>query len=195
MSDCGLKQSELADVLGARLDRVKSLTSGRVQKLSPDETRRLVQTLNLSAHWLATGEEPMFNPQGGEQLGELLTQVRLAALRVQAIGLSADEGAALISVVTGLQTGKAAIVRDGLASGGFAQLDDGERALLANYRVCGSAAQQTLVQTSKLLAAGLPAAPSDASHRAGGAHSQHNVGDNAIQIGSSRGKVKIKKGV
>ena len=64
MAAAGLQQKDLAVVLEVSIDRVKSITSGKVQKLTQDETRRLVNTLNLSAHWLATGDGPMFNPAG-----------------------------------------------------------------------------------------------------------------------------------
>ena len=43
------------DILGVSLDRVKSLTSGRVAKLKPDEIKALVEDLHVSADWLATG--------------------------------------------------------------------------------------------------------------------------------------------
>lgn len=60
MAACSLKQTELAEVLGVPLHRVKSLTSGKVQKLDRDEIKALVEKLHLNGHWLATGEGEMF---------------------------------------------------------------------------------------------------------------------------------------
>ena len=60
MTACALKQQGLADVLEVPLHRVKSLSSGKVQKLDRDEIRVLVEKLNLSSSWLATGEGEMF---------------------------------------------------------------------------------------------------------------------------------------
>lgn len=60
MAAKGLKQADLVEILGVPIDRVKSLTSGRVQKLSPEETRALVEKLHVSGDWLATGQGVMF---------------------------------------------------------------------------------------------------------------------------------------
>lgn len=60
MSACNLKQTDLADVLGASLSRVKALTTDRAKKLEQSEIKGLVGKLNLNANWLATGDGEMF---------------------------------------------------------------------------------------------------------------------------------------
>lgn len=60
MQECKLKQPDLAEVLGASLDRVKSLTSGRVKNLTREESEALIAKLDIRANWLVTGEGPMF---------------------------------------------------------------------------------------------------------------------------------------
>lgn len=59
MKEFGLQQRALADVLGVGIDRVKSLTSGRVQKLTREESEALIKKLNIRGDWLATGEGSM----------------------------------------------------------------------------------------------------------------------------------------
>ena len=63
MSSCNLRQADLAQVLGSSVDRVKGLTSGRIAKLSPDETRALVEKLHVRGDYLATGVGPTFQAQ------------------------------------------------------------------------------------------------------------------------------------
>lgn len=114
MQQCNLKQKDLAAVLDVPLQRVKRLTGGEAKKLTPDETRRLVQTLNLSAHWLATGEGPMFDSQGGEALGEQLSQLRLCSAAVASMGFEGDAASAARDIAYGVATGNAEIVRSGV---------------------------------------------------------------------------------
>lgn len=68
--------------------------------------------------------------------------------------------------------------------------DPAEQVLLDSYRRCGAQARQNLIQTAVLLSAGLPSKPKAAPR--GSAGGQHNVGDNAIQIGSVSGEARVK---
>lgn len=61
-SALSLTQAQLASALGVKLDRVKSLTSGKVAKLTRDETKSLVENLHVNPSWLATGDGDMFQP-------------------------------------------------------------------------------------------------------------------------------------
>lgn len=82
-----LKQADLAEVLGVSLDRVKSLTSGRVMKLTPEETRALVQKLHVRAHYLATGEEPIFQTPQEAQFDASMQLLKEASTTVQSLDL------------------------------------------------------------------------------------------------------------
>ncbi|TXT39199.1 MAG: hypothetical protein FD135_2349 [Comamonadaceae bacterium] len=186
MKECALKQKDLAAILDVPLQRVKRLTGGEVQKLSPNETRRLVQTLNINAHWLATGTGAMFNPQGGEQLGSVLTQLKLSSARVTELGLDGIDAQAARDIATGVASGNLAMVNAALEVLRHKPASD-EQLLLDTYRRCTVQAQANLIQTAALLAAGLsPRGESDVSPttRVGGTHSQHASGDGSIQIGS-----------
>ena len=59
-SALSLTQVQLAKALNVNVDRVKSLTSGKAAKLSPAETKSLVENLHVNSTWLATGEGEMF---------------------------------------------------------------------------------------------------------------------------------------
>lgn len=156
MQECGLKQKDLADVLGVPLQRVKNLCAGNVQKLAADETRRLVQTLNLNAHWLATGTGAMFNPQGGEQLGSVLTQLKLSSARVVELGLEGDDAQAARDIATGVAAGNLAMVVAALEVLRHKPAPD-EQQLLDTYRRCTPQARGILIQTAAMLSAGLAA--------------------------------------
>lgn len=185
MQECGLKQKDLADVLGVTLDRVKSLTSGKVKKFDPDETRRLVQTLNLNAHWLATGSGAMFNPHGGEQLGSVLTQLKLSSARVLELGLEGDDAQAARDIATGVAAGNLAMVQSALEVLRH-KPEPNEQLLLDSYHRCTPQAKSNLIQTAVLLSAGMSVPPgaSPPSPRAG-KHSQVNTAPDAIQVRGS----------
>ncbi|MEA4838042.1 MAG: helix-turn-helix transcriptional regulator [Rhodospirillaceae bacterium] len=67
LKSCGLKQQELADLMGVNLQRVKRLAGGTVQKMTREESEALVRKLNIRADWLLTGKGPMFD---GDHAGE-----------------------------------------------------------------------------------------------------------------------------
>lgn len=56
----GLRQQDLAEIMGVKLQRVKRLAGGSVQKMTREESEALVRKLNIRADWLLTGQGPMF---------------------------------------------------------------------------------------------------------------------------------------
>lgn len=68
----------MAEVLGVGLDRVKSITSGRVAKFTPEESRALVEKLHVRGDYLATGTGPIFRTMGEEQLDSRMVLLREA---------------------------------------------------------------------------------------------------------------------
>lgn len=83
MKEYGLQQKTLADVLGVGIDRVKSLTSGRVQKLTREESEALIKKLNIRGDWLATGEGRMIQSADDRPR---LTRTELATLAKDVVG-------------------------------------------------------------------------------------------------------------
>lgn len=71
------------------------------------------------------------------------------------------------------------------------KLTSEEETMLDYFHQASKEARKAALRALLSATAELPAA---APSRAGGAHSQHNSGNNAVQIGSHGGKVTIKKG-
>lgn len=59
--ELNLSQIELGKAIGANLDRIKSLMSGKATNLSRNETRLLVENLHVNPEWLTTGKGQMLN--------------------------------------------------------------------------------------------------------------------------------------
>jgi len=78
----GLKQSGLAQVLGASLSRVKAITSGRVNVLKREEQDALVSKLGVRAEWLISG-------RGAMQASAMHPELIKAHLRMKGITLTA----------------------------------------------------------------------------------------------------------
>lgn len=77
MQECGLTQVELAHAMGVSLDRVKSLTSGKVKALKPAEIETLNRGLRVRIEFLLKGKEPVLLPDAEDD--------EVFAARMQAI--------------------------------------------------------------------------------------------------------------
>lgn len=88
MAELSIQQKDLADVLGVPLHRVKSLTSGRVQKLTREEGDALVKKLNVRAGYLLDGQEPMFQGEGDQEYRQAESQDQFIT-RMQSINATA----------------------------------------------------------------------------------------------------------
>ena len=87
MEEGGLKQLDLAEALGVSIDRVKSLTSGRVKKLSAQEMRDLVEKLHVRPVFLTTGEPPVFHRPEDVALNERMQLLSDASQKATALDL------------------------------------------------------------------------------------------------------------
>jgi hypothetical protein len=58
LANHGLEQRQLAEVMGVKVDRVKSLVLERATKLRAEELDRLVAAYGLPRAWLVDGSEP-----------------------------------------------------------------------------------------------------------------------------------------
>jgi len=147
MKALGLKQKDLAEVLGVSLDRVKNLTSGRAQKLSREEGEALIRKLNVRAEWLATGEGPMFRSDSEQELEGRLDAVAGATEKAQMDGLSADEQARVQMLLTGLEIGNVDLVRQALNV-----LAADEQQLVEDYRQSAPEGKKALRSTARVFA-------------------------------------------
>lgn len=84
---CGLTQKRLAEVLDVKLQRVKDMTSGRVEHLKKEEAKALVEKLHLRGDWLATGEGDMFQSEGEAKFTASLVTLKQVSDAVTALGL------------------------------------------------------------------------------------------------------------
>lgn len=65
-----LEQNELAEVMGVKVDRVKTLVLGRAKNLRREELARLISRLQLREDWLVDGVgEPLVNGGGSAAPG------------------------------------------------------------------------------------------------------------------------------
>lgn len=151
MKECGLTQSALADVMGVSLDRVKSLTAGKVKNLRLEEADALIQKLQIRSEWLATGEGPMRQGPGEQEVTLKLQQVKAATSKAAVPGLSREDSARLAEILFFLEAEDAAGLGKVLNPG-----EPAEQALLGSYRSCSPEAQIKLIQIAAVLAAGLP---------------------------------------
>lgn len=61
-NELNLTQAQFGEAIGANLDRIKSLMSGKVTNLSRSETRLMVENLHVNPTWLAIGKGEMLCP-------------------------------------------------------------------------------------------------------------------------------------
>lgn len=186
MKHFGLQQAGLAEVMGVPLDRVKSLTSGKVKNLKREEGEALITKLHIRGDWLATGEGPMLQSEGEREMGRRMDLLKLATGKAQIAGLEPHYSRLLMEILFYADLGDADALRKALN-----QLQTDEMALLASYRNCSEEAKVRLLQEAAVLSAGFRAGNGKKAEgkRDGG---QKIVGDNAIQIGSVTGKARIK---
>lgn len=136
MASRGLSQRDLAQLLDVSLDRVKSLTAGRAQKLAPAEAKALVEKLHVRGEYLATGEPPIF-----KRPNELELERRMEALKIAS--QLAEKGA---------DYDARAQIQSDVFMALVESLSEDEQCLLKNYRICPPQDQRTLVALAERLA-------------------------------------------
>ncbi len=91
MTELELRQRDLAEVLGVPLDRVKSLTSGKVSKLTREESEALVKKLHVRGDWLATGEGDVFQSSVEQRMTGDLQSLQSISEDVAKMGLPREQ--------------------------------------------------------------------------------------------------------
>lgn len=110
----GLSQREMADLLGVSLDRIKSLTSGRVKKLAPQETRAMVEKLHVRGDYLATGQGPVFQSEGEIQLEARLGALKQSTTAVKDLELPVREGQFVRDILYGVAVRDSALLAEAI---------------------------------------------------------------------------------
>jgi hypothetical protein len=123
----------------------------------------------------------MFNPTGGEQLGTMLTQLKLSSSRVEQLGLPVEDAIAARDIAMGVGSGNSAVVMSAIQR--LRQIPPADEQLLVDtYRRCTPAAKANLIQTAALLSVAMDAPTQTASASASGNNNQVNSGQGAVQI-------------
>lgn len=162
MKSLGLSQADLAEVLEVSIDRVKSLTSGRVKKLTREESEFLVDKLEIRAEWLITGDGPMLqDSEPQDELVERMRAINQARVMIDALPLDDSGKIHLKAIMTGdAKTDGDAIAAEMAKSlyqryppaGATTVLTARESALIDNYRASPEDGKQALETTSAALA-------------------------------------------
>ncbi len=110
MEEGGHRQADLAEALGVSIDRVKSLTSGRVKKLSSQEMRDLVEKLHVRPVFLTTGELPIFQRPEDVALGERMQLLSDASQKATSLELPPRYQVLVRDVLVGAALGQSALL-------------------------------------------------------------------------------------
>ena len=114
MKVCGLTQKQLAETLCVKLQRVKHLAAGNVQKLNPDEAKALVEKLKISGDWIATGEGDMFQSEASQAFAGDLAAIRQASEAVTALPLPDEQKLQVRDILFAVASGKADLIKAAL---------------------------------------------------------------------------------
>lgn len=155
MKEFGLQQQGLAEAMGVSLDRVKSLTSGKVKNLKREEGEALIKKLKIRGDWLATGEGPMLQNDAEREFHRRLGAFKASSAGAAAAGLTGEDAARLADILFHVESGNLDALKKALNP-----LAADEWVLLETYRRCNTDARQNLIQTAALLVANMPASGS-----------------------------------
>lgn len=146
MEECNLRQVDLAGVLEVSIDRVKSLSSGKVKSFTREEGEKLIRKLNIRAEWLATNEGPVFRSSAEAERDKRVAHVGASTERAQLPGLTPQEQALVAMLLTGLEQGSVEMVRNALD-----QLSPKEHKLIGWYRTADDKGKKAIEATAKAL--------------------------------------------
>lgn len=150
MRERGISQRELADVMGVDLSRVKNLCAGRLKKLTREEGEALIRKLHVRAHWLATGEGPMFESESERAFTSRIDKLGPVSKIAAKFGLSESEAHLLTEILFYTETGNVQRLRETMSK--FAELSPKESALLNYYRSSSEEARDALMKMGSVAA-------------------------------------------
>lgn len=138
----GLSQKALTEVLGVNLQRVKNLTSGKVDKLTREEADALIRRLHIRGDWLATGEGPMLQSEGEQEFYRRLDAVKSATQTASSLGLSEAKQRLVQELLFYAQAGDIEALSATLANCEILRPD--QAALLDNVEHCAKEDQEAI---------------------------------------------------
>lgn len=157
-----MSQADLAETLEVSIDRVKSLTSGRVKKLTREESELLVGKLEIRAEWLITGEGPMLQDSEPQDVFvDRMRAINQAKKMIDALPLDDQRKMRLKAIMTGDPKADGEEIANEMAkslplvyptSNNATVLNAREAALIDNYRASTEDGKQALETTGAALA-------------------------------------------
>jgi len=155
MKEFKIDHAGLAEIIEVKIQRVRDLASGRVKKLTREESELLVSKLGIRAEWLITGDGPML--QDNEPQDEFVDRVRAinqgqALLNAMPISDATRQKTGALLTGDAAQDGQliAYALRSEMAP--LPPLTARESDLLENYRAAPEDAKKALETTSSYLA-------------------------------------------
>lgn len=145
-SALSLTQPKLAAALGVNVDRVKSLTSGKVAKLSQAEIKSIVENLHVNPGWLATGEGEMFQSTDEISLANRMGDLREATDAVQGMELSDERKRQVRDILYAVASGATNLIEQALSAvqpEGFV--------LVPRYDVTGSMGSGRVIHSEQIV--------------------------------------------
>ena len=181
---CKLKQPQLVEKTGISLDRVKNLSSGRVQGFTKEEAQALVEKLYVSSHWLAVGEGEVLQSPQEREFYRRLSSLRAATTGSNVEGLSDKQKTTFQQILFAYESGITDSLQDLLAD----VLAADERVLLERYRGSPQAVKDAALRVVMI---GSDATVSTVQHISG---NQGQVAGSHIynETGAGNGKKKGK---
>ncbi|NHC05910.1 hypothetical protein [Azonexus fungiphilus] len=157
MEKFDLRQTDLVEVMGSSLSRVKAMTSGRVKNFTQEELANLIDKLEIRAEWLATGSGPMIqDDEPQDEFANRMRNISLTHAMIDAMSIGEAEKSRAKALATGDPATDAKIIADALAITATAYqggaLTAREAALLDNYRAAAEEGKQALEATGAALA-------------------------------------------
>ena len=160
MEKFDLRQTDLVEVMGSSLSRVKAMTSGRVKNFTQDELANLIDKLEIRAEWLATGNGPMLqDDEAQDEFANRMRNISLTHAMIDAMSIGDVEKSRAKVLATGDPATDAKIIADALASAmtyvgseSTTVLTAREAALIDNYRAAAEEGKQALEATGAALA-------------------------------------------
>lgn len=142
MKHYGLSQKALTEVLEVNLQRVKNLTSGKVDKLTREEVDALIRKLHIRGDWLATGEGPMLQSEGEREFYRRLEGVKSATQTASSLALPEAKQRLMQELLFYAQAGDIEALSATLANCEVLRPD--QAALLDNVEHCAKEDQEAI---------------------------------------------------
>lgn len=148
-SALNLTQIKLAEAMGVKVDRVKSLTSGKVAKLTQAETKSLVENLHVNPGWLATGDGDMFQSSSEQAFSNHLNSLQQATKAVMSLNLSDERKRQVRDILFAVSENKTELIERAFSI--FSTQASDQSVMVPRYDAKGSSGPGSLVEADRIV--------------------------------------------